>query len=46
MGPFHMNLHEQFHSLNVLFDDYLKMAMRKVNSHQSEKMHYEVKKIV
>ena len=46
MGPFHMNLHEQFHSLNVLFHDYLKMAMRKVNSHQSEKMHYEVKKII
>ena len=46
MGPFHMNLHEQFHSLNVLFDDYLKMAMRKVKSHQSEKMHYEVKKII
>ena len=44
MGPFDMNLDEQFHSLSVIFDDYLKIVMRNVNSHQSEEMHYEEKK--
>ena len=43
MEPFNMNLDQQFHSLNALFDDSLKIAMRKVNRHQPEEMSYEVK---
>ena len=43
MGPTDMNLDEQFHSLNVLCGDELKIAMTKVNSHQPEEMRYEVK---
>ena len=43
MGPTDMNLDEQFHSLNVLCGDELKIPMTKVNSHQPKEMRYEVK---
>ena len=46
MGPFDLNLHEQFHSLTVFCDDELKIAMTKVNSHRPEEMRYEVQKII
>ena len=43
MGPTDTNLDEQFHSLNVLCGDELKIPMTKVNSHQPKEMRYEVK---
>ena len=38
-----MNLGEQFHSLNVLSENELKIVMREIDSDQPEEMLYEAK---